>query len=320
MVFTSQFFLFFFLPTIIIIYYLVPRRFKNLYLTLISYIFYGWTDIQIISLLFYTTFVIYFSGILIEKYRHKPNIHRLKFLTINLKKIFAVFAITNLVIMLGFFKYFVFIQENINFLLEIYDKALIEMYLIVLPIGISFYTFQGISYIVDVYKDDVKATKSFFDLSCYITMFSQLIAGPIIRYSVIQDQLRKRTNSLKKIALGIVFFMIGFSKKIILANPMGNVADVAFNATYISFIEAWIGLIAYSFQIYFDFSAYSDMAVGLGLMLGFSFPKNFDSPYKSISITMFWRKWHITLSTWLKQYLYIPIVVTEMVFYKHIEI
>jgi alginate O-acetyltransferase complex protein AlgI len=178
---------------------------------------------------------------------------------------------------------------------------------IVLPLGISFYTFQSLSYTIDVYRGQATATRNLIDLACFVSMFPQLVAGPIIRYTEVADQLASRTHTPDKFARGVSFVALGLAKKVLLANPCGKVADVLFGTAGLGAFDAWYGAVAYAFQIYFDFSGYSDMAIGLGLMLGFTFPKNFDSPYHATSITDFWRRWHLSLSTWLRDYLYIPL-------------
>ncbi|MBP9948072.1 MAG: MBOAT family protein, partial [Vicinamibacteria bacterium] len=178
---------------------------------------------------------------------------------------------------------------------------------VVLPLGISFYTFQSMSYTIDIYRGHARPLASFVDFACFVSMFPQLVAGPIIRFSEIADQLSSRTHTFEKFARGVVFFSLGLAKKVLIANPCGFVADAAFDAASRHPLEAWTGALAYAFQIYFDFSGYSDMAIGLGLMFGFVFPKNFDSPYRAESITDFWRRWHISLSTWLRDYLYLPL-------------
>ena len=178
---------------------------------------------------------------------------------------------------------------------------------VTLPLGISFYTFHLLSYTIDVYRGQAKVLRNFIDFACYISLFTQLVAGPIIRFREIADQMANRTHTAEKFARGVAFVSLGLAKKVLLANPCGKIADVVFDAGSRGVLDAWYGLGAYAFQIYFDFSAYSDMAIGLGLMLGFVFPKNFDSPYLSQSITEFWRRWHISLSTWLRDYLYVPL-------------
>lgn len=178
---------------------------------------------------------------------------------------------------------------------------------VVLPLGISFYTFQSMSYSIDIYRGNAKPIRNFIDFACYVSMFPQLVAGPIIRFQDVANQLRHRTHTLEKFSRGIAFFCLGMAKKVLLANPCGKIADTCFDAVDVGFLNSWYGAISYAFQIYFDFSGYSDMAIGLGLMLGFVFAKNFDDPYSSKSITEFWRRWHISLSTWLRDYLYIPL-------------
>ncbi len=178
---------------------------------------------------------------------------------------------------------------------------------VTLPLGISFYTFQSMSYTIDVYRGHARPLKNITSFACYVSMFPQLVAGPIIRYAEVAEQLRSRSHTVTKFARGVSFICLGLTKKVWLANPVGKIADVAFSADSLTLFDAWYGVVAYAFQIYFDFSAYSDMAIGLGLMLGFVFPKNFNSPYLAISITDFWRRWHISLSSWLRDYLYIPL-------------
>jgi alginate O-acetyltransferase complex protein AlgI len=178
---------------------------------------------------------------------------------------------------------------------------------VILPVGISFYTFQSMSYAIDVYRGEARAMRSVTDFCCFEALFPQLVAGPIVRYADVAEQLRHRTHTMEKFARGVAFFAIGMSKKILIANPMGHVADRAFSAAGLHWYDAWYGVVSYAFQIYFDFSGYSDMAVGLGLMMGFLFMQNFNQPYRAESITDFWRRWHISLSTWLRDYLYIPL-------------
>ncbi|MFN2352713.1 MAG: MBOAT family protein, partial [Kiritimatiellia bacterium] len=219
----------------------------------------------------------------------------------------AVSIVTNLSL-LGFFKYFNFALDNVNLLAQWLGMPGLETVLrVTLPLGISFYTFQSMSYTMDVFRGQARALRNFIDFACFVSMFPQLVAGPIIRFSEVADQMRHHRPTLVKFARGVAFFSLGMAKKIILANPCGKVADTAFAAAELSVLDAWYGVLAYAFQIYFDFSGYSDMAIGLGLMLGFVFPKNFDSPYIAQSITEFWRRWHISLSTWLRDYLYIPL-------------
>ncbi|WP_083426218.1 MBOAT family O-acyltransferase [Tenacibaculum todarodis] len=212
--------------------------------------------------------------------------------------------------LLAFFKYFNFGIESYNGLMTGlgFDNYQYDSFFrVILPLGISFYTFQSMSYTIDIYRGNAKAIRNFIDFTCFVSMFPQLVAGPIIRFQEIANQLETRTHTIQKFTRGIAFFSLGLAKKILLANPCGKIADSCFNAVEVGFIDSWYGAIAYAFQIYFDFSGYTDMAIGIGLMLGFVFSKNFDSPYSSRSITDFWRKWHISLSTWLRDYLYIPL-------------
>jgi alginate O-acetyltransferase complex protein AlgI len=212
--------------------------------------------------------------------------------------------------LLGFFKYFNFGADNLAALAEWLNLpafGLDSVLRVTLPLGISFYTFQSMSYTIDVYRGKAEPARSFIDFACFVSMFPQLVAGPIIRYTDIADQLRWRSHTIEKFTRGLAFLAVGLAKKVLIANPCGKIADLAFEAGSREPLDAWYGAAAYAFQIYFDFSGYSDMAVGLGLMMGFRFIKNFDSPYRSQSITEFWRRWHISLSTWLRDYLYVPL-------------
>ena len=200
-----------------------------------------------------------------------------------------------------------FLETNLNHVLSWLGAGTVRVLEIALPIGISFYTFHALSYTVDVYRGTAPPVRSFLDFACYIALYPQLVAGPIIRYNTVATQLTSRIHTNEKFASGVTLFILGFAKKILLANPIGRVADAAFDAQSLSTADAWFGAVAYAFQIYFDFSGYSDMAIGLGRMIGFEFLKNFDSPYQADSITDFWRRWHISLSTFLRDYLYIPL-------------
>ncbi len=315
MVFSSHLFVYYFLPLALLVYYLLPRRLKHLGLTLLSYLFYGWANPAFMVLMLTSTVIDYFCGLAITK-RLGPSwrepIERLEKggpRTRAQKVAVAVSVISNLSL-LGFFKYFNFAVDNFNVLaaaLGLGDWQLDSVMRIALPLGISFYTFQSMSYSIDVYRGDAKGLKNFIDFACYVSLFPQLVAGPIIRFSEVADQLQERNHTVEKFARGVAFVSLGMAKKILLANPCGKIADTVFDAGSALPLDAWYGVLAYSFQIYFDFSGYSDMAIGLGLMLGFVFPKNFDSPYKAASITDFWRRWHMSLSTWLRDYLYIPL-------------
>jgi alginate O-acetyltransferase complex protein AlgI len=302
MVFSSYLFLFYFLPVALLLYYAVPRPGKHLILTGLSYVFYGWANPLFVPLLLGSTIVDYFCGFAIAGARARGDDRRARLAL-------AVSICTNLGL-LGFFKYFNFGIDNLNALAAATGLDALRLdvaFTVTLPLGISFYTFQSMSYTWDVYRGRAAAVRSFIDFACYVSMFPQLVAGPIIRFSEVADQLRSRTHTVTKCARGVAFFSVGLSKKVLLANPCGKIADLAFDAGSLQPLDAWYGVTAYAFQIYFDFSGYSDMAIGLGLMLGFVFPKNFDSPYRSQSITEFWRRWHISLSTWLRDYLYVPL-------------
>jgi alginate O-acetyltransferase complex protein AlgI len=300
MVFSSHLFVYYFLPAVVLAYYALPARARHLWLTLASYAFYGWANPAFTWLMLGSTVVDYVCG------------RRLGALAPGApgRRGWVTLSVLSNLSLLGFFKYF-------NFAVDSYAAALAALGLeslrpeltlrVALPLGISFYTFQSMSYTVDVYRGRTRPLASFVDFACYVSLFPQLVAGPIIRFSEIADQLRERSHSFEKIARGIAFFSLGMAKKVLLANPCGFVADAAFEAGSLQPLEAWTGVLAYAFQIYFDFSGYSDMAIGLGLMLGFVFPKNFDSPYRAESITDFWRRWHISLSTWLRDYLYLPL-------------
>jgi alginate O-acetyltransferase complex protein AlgI len=297
MVFSSYLFLFYFLPVALLAYYLSPPRARQLTLTIASYVFYGWANPLFVFLLLFTTAVDYLAGLVIAKRDRRARAALIVSLGSNL-------------LLLGFFKYYNFGAETIDALaarLGLGDTGLDAALRVTLPLGISFYTFQSMSYTIDVYRGQAAAIRSFIDFACFVSMFPQLVAGPIVRFTEVADQLRSRTHTVTKFARGVSFVAIGLAKKVLIANPCGKVADLSFEAGSLGVVDAWYGVTAYAFQIYFDFSGYSDMAVGLGLMLGFVFAKNFDSPYRSQSITEFWRRWHISLSTWLRDYLYVPL-------------
>ena len=297
MVFTSHIFLFYFLPFALLVYYLLPYRFRNGFLTLASYLFYGWWMPWFVLLMMTSTVVDYFCARTLSR----EGVHRIQR---------TAALLTSLVVnlgLLGFFKYYMFAAENLNLLLTLFGADAFRVLEIALPIGISFYTFQTMSYTIDVYRGVAPPVKSFSDFSCFVSLFPQLIAGPIVRYNTVARQLTSREHTLSKFTSGASLFMLGFSKKILLANPMGQVADAVFLTETPATLDAWFGIVAYAFQIYFDFSGYSDMAIGLGRMFGFELPKNFNAPYLADSITDFWRRWHISLSMCLRDYLYIPL-------------
>ncbi len=288
MVFTSINFLYYFLPTVLILYFIVPKKYKNLLLLISSLLFYFYGEPKYIILMIIEIILAYFEARLIEKYKSK--------------EIF-IFSIFIHVLLLCIFKYTNFLITNIN---GIFNTN-ISLLNIVLPIGISFYTFQIISYLVDVYKEKVKAQKNFISLATYVSLFPQLIAGPIVRYETINDELDNRKQTFNDFSSGISRFIIGLSKKVLIANILGELCNIFILSNEKTVLFYWIYGISYSLQIYFDFSAYSDMAIGLGRMFGFHFMENFDYPYISKSITEFWRRWHISLSSWFKDYVYIPL-------------
>lgn len=303
MVFSSHIFVFYFLPLALLLYYAAPKSGRHLMLTLVSYVFYGWWNPWFTLLMLGSTAIDYGCGKMITADGASPGKRKSGMLI-------SVFA--NLAI-LAFFKYSAFVAGNTSLLAEWMGFGEVRLpefyYSIALPVGISFYTFQSMSYSIDLYRGHALPARNFIDFACYVSMFPQLVAGPIVRYGSVADQLREREHTVEGFVAGMTRFNFGFAKKIILANPMGSVADACFGAGdgVLTAPIAWLGVMAYAFQIYFDFSAYSDMAIGLGRMFGFKFPENFDSPYRSKSITEFWRRWHISLSSFLRDYLYIPL-------------
>ncbi|MCF6176340.1 MAG: hypothetical protein L3J71_11300 [Victivallaceae bacterium] len=316
MIFSSHLFIFYFLPLALLFYYLLPRRGKHLSLTVTSYIFYGWANPLFMCLMLYSTVIDYICGLIVADQQVSSWKQPIKVLKkggqrSRKQKIALFVSIATNLSLLGFFKYFNFAIDNYNAVtvaLGLESMQLDTLFRIILPLGISFYTFQSMSYTIDIYKGNAKAIRNFIDFACYVSMFPQLVAGPIIRFQEVANQLESRIHSFEKFARGLTFLFLGMGKKILLANPCGKIADLAFNAGGgLDVLDSWYGATAYAFQIYFDFSGYSDMAIGLGLMLGFVFPKNFDSPYISKSITEFWRRWHLSLSFWLRDYLYISL-------------
>lgn len=294
MVFSSLIFMFLYLPAVLLIYYIMPHKFRNAMLLVVNLVFYGWGEPVFILLMIFSTVLNYVYGYFIEKFREN-------------KRTAKILLVTAIIINLGvlaFFKYAGMLTDTLNVLpfLNIPD------FTIPLPIGISFYTFQTMSYTIDVYRGDTPAQKNIVSFGTYVSLFPQLIAGPIVRYRDVADQLDSRHENIEQFTLGVKRFMIGLGKKVLLANSMGLLwdtlrPDMSANGA----LGNWVGIIAYSFQIYFDFSGYSDMACGLGNMFGFEFLKNFNYPYISKSITEFWRRWHISLSTWFRDYVYIPL-------------
>lgn len=294
MVFSSTIFLCVYLPLVLLGYYICPKKGRNLFLLIASLVFYAWGEPKYVFLMIFSILVNYIFGRLMDKNRGRQK--RMKLL--------LVLSVVIDLGLLSVFKYTDFIITNVNAIFG----ASFDLLNIALPIGISFYTFQAMSYTIDVYRNDVRVQKNLIDFGMYITMFPQLIAGPIVRYADVQDQLAERSVTTADFSEGVMRFVVGLGKKVLLANQMGAVwSEIYALGGDVSALMAWTGAIAYTFQIYFDFSGYSDMAIGLGRMFGFKFPENFRYPYQSVSITDFWRRWHITLSTWFKEYLYIPL-------------
>ena len=288
MLFTSISFLYYFLPIVIILYFIVPKKFKNFILFVSSIFFYFCGEPIYTFLMIGEIFIAYVGARYLEKHRKKSILVSLLAIHIGA---------------LGLFKYSDFTINNIN---QIFGSK-IPLLKLALPIGISFYTFQIISYVVDVYRGKVKAQKSFLKLATYVSLFPQLIAGPIVRYETIEKELDNRTSNFENFAYGVRRFVIGLGKKVLIANMLGELCDVFSTTNEKSVLFYWIFAISYSLQIYFDFSAYSDMAIGLGRMFGFHFLENFNYPYISKSITEFWRRWHMSLSSWFRDYVYIPL-------------
>ena len=293
MVFSSLLFLFFYLPVTLAVYYLCPSRWRNLWLFIVNLVFYGWGEPVYVLLMVLSIAVNYAAGFLVEKHRERG------------RRILALNAVVNLGL-LFFFKYYDFLALNLS---GIPGLGFLRPLGVSLPIGISFYTFQNMSYPIDVYRHDAQSQRSFIRYGTYVALFPQLIAGPIVRYKDIAAQLDGRRETAEKFASGVKRFCVGLSKKVLLANSIGALWDVykAADPASLSAADAWLGALAFTFQIYFDFSGYSDMAIGLGRMLGFDFVENFNYPYISRSITEFWRRWHISLSTWFRDYVYIPL-------------
>jgi alginate O-acetyltransferase complex protein AlgI len=315
MVFSSHSFLFIFMPLALALYYATPERGRNLTLTITSFVFYGWSNPAYIVLLLFSTFVDWYAGLVQGTNRWWPFgvvPQRLQVggpRTRTQRAALLASILCNLGL-LAFFKYFHFSIDSWNAAVAAIGlgAATIETTLTVaLPLGISFYSFEALSYSIDVFRGHAQPRRSFVDFACFVSMWPQLVAGPIVRYTEIDDQILRRKVSLEWFARGVGFFSLGLAKKVLLANPCGKIADTVFDAASSSALDAWYGLAAYSFQIYYDFSGYSDMAIGLGLMIGFMFPKNFDAPYRARSVTEFWRRWHLSLSTWLRDYLYLPL-------------
>ena len=297
MVFSTPIFFFYFLTITLLVYYLVPRKLRNLVILCASLFFYYWGERVYVLIMFLSTAIDFTHGLLVEHYKKRDNDRAARMAVVSS----IVFNLALLV----FFKYWDFLAGS----LQAMGLTFMPVLNIHLPIGISFYTFQTMSYTVDVYRGDARAQRSILNFGTFVTLFPQLIAGPIIKYKDLGDQIDERTTSTEKFASGVQIFMVGMAKKILIANNVGMLWESykAMAPGELTVAGAWLGVLAFSFQIYFDFSGYSDMATGLGRMLGFEFLPNFNYPYISRSITEFWRRWHISLSTWFREYLYIPL-------------
>lgn len=295
MVFSSIPFLFFFFPAFLLLYYIVPFKAKNIVLLVFSLIFYSWGEPIYIFLMIFTSLVNYFSGIIIDACEKK-----------NIRKCVLIICIVINLALLGFFKYSNFFIRQASFLFNT-DLKLLN---VALPIGISFYTFQNLSYTIDIFKKEYDVEKNLLTYMAYITMFPQLIAGPIVRFSTVRKELHSRQIDFEKISLGIMRFLIGLFKKVLIADNISVLWDTIRQQSLnegTSVVAAWLGAAAFTLQLYFDFSGYSDMAIGMGKMLGFNFDENFNYPLSAVSVTDFWRRWHISLSTWFRDYVYIPL-------------
>lgn len=294
MVFSSLLFLYVFLPIALFLYYISPEKIKNFTLFILSLIFYAWGEPIYVGIMLFSSVFDYCNGRLLNKFKEDWK-----------RKAVLILSVIVNIGLLFFFKYYNFVIDNLNYLF----KLNISASTLTLPLGISFYTFQTLSYTIDVYRGEVEASNSFFDYSAYVAMFPQLVAGPIVRYIDIYNQLKKRDFSDSSIAYGIKRFVYGLAKKVLIANKLGELYKIilAKEVAGLASSMAWLGIIAFTLQIYFDFSGYSDMAIGLGRMLGFDFLENFNFPYISRSITEFWRRWHMSLSLWFRNYVYIPL-------------
>lgn len=297
MVFSSLLFLFRFLPVVLLIYFIMPKKFRNAVLFLSSLIFYAWGEPVYVVLMLFSTIVDYTHGMLVERFKNKGQQAKAKMAVIS--------SMTINLLLLGFFKYSDFLIENIN---QVWNTSIPSLHL-ALPIGISFYTFQTMSYTIDIYRGEANVQKNIISFGAYVALFPQLIAGPIVQYKTIAAQLNERKESFDQFSYGVMRFLSGLGKKVLLANNIGLLWDTVqkIPAIELPALTAWLGITAFAFQIYFDFSGYSDMAIGLGYMFGFRFLENFQYPYLSKSITEFWRRWHISLGSWFRDYVYIPL-------------
>ena len=295
MVFTSNVFLFLFLPVFLLVYYAVKDSWRSYVIVLGSYLFYAWWRPDFLWLLIGVSVGSYAFALAIERAEEPARF-----------RILSVGVTLNL-LALGYFKYANFGVESLNAALVAIGLKPLEFAHVLLPIGLSFYIFHAISYLVDIYRREAPPAKNLIDFSAFIALFPHLVAGPVLRYNLLAEQFRAREHSWTRFANGTLIFMVGFCKKVLIADSVAPLADAAFAVSNPAFADAWLGTLAYTIQLFFDFSGYTDMAIGLALMIGFVFPQNFDDPYTSKSITEFWRRWHMSLSSWLREYLYIAL-------------
>ncbi len=296
MVFSSNLFLFAFLPLFLLCYYAVPSKFRSAQILLFSYVFYAWWRPDFLFLLMGVSAGTYAFALAINATVDETKRYRL-----------LIIAVTLNLMTLAYFKYANFGVESFNTALAALGVNKIPFTHVLLPIGLSFYIFHAISYLVDIYRKEAPPARNLIDFAAFIALFPHLVAGPVLRYHLLAEQFKSRVHSIDQFARGCVIFMVGFCMKVLIADSVAPLADAAFTAANPSFIDAWLGTFAYTIQLFFDFSGYSSMAVGLALMIGFKFPENFNDPYLSVSITDFWKRWHMSLSNWLREYLYIPL-------------
>jgi alginate O-acetyltransferase complex protein AlgI len=296
MVFSSNLFLFAFLPLFLLCYYAVPSKFRSALILLFSYVFYAWWRPDFLFLLMGVSAGTYAFALAIDAAVDETKRYRLLFIAVTLN-----------LMTLAYFKYANFGVESFNTALTALGFGKIPFTHVLLPIGLSFYIFHAISYLVDIYRKEAPPARNLIDFAAFIALFPHLVAGPVLRYHLLAEQFKSRVHSIDHFARGCVIFMVGFCMKVLIADSVAPLADAAFTTANPSFIDAWLGTFAYTIQLFFDFSGYSSMAVGLALMIGFKFPENFNDPYLSVSITDFWKRWHMSLSNWLREYLYIPL-------------
>ncbi|MCB0189466.1 MAG: MBOAT family protein [Caldilineaceae bacterium] len=299
MVFSTNVFLFLFLPLFLALYYLLPFRFRSVLILVASYLFYGWWRIDFLGLFFGVTLWSYLMSLGIVRAQNAGKDQ--------LAKRYMIAGVVGGLSSLAYFKYFNFGLDSLNALLGTMGASSLSAWQVILPIGISFYVFQAVSYVIDVYRKDALPAQNFWDFSAFIALFPQLIAGPVLRYKDVADQFVERTHTVDKFSEGVLRFMIGFAKKVMIADTLAPIADAAFALPQPTMGDAWLGALAYSIQLFFDFSGYSDMAVGLGLMMGFRFMENFNHPYISRSITEFWRRWHMQTGAFLRDEVFFPV-------------